>query len=143
MQARLEPTIGYEGMAVRTLQLLMRFNQDNALEEEDQKRNLNLAFESYANPRRLRDKYQKHMRLADDRWNHGAVIARARARMAELERVGQWQPNNPEDIRGFDRATTLERKVQAGQEGILVNCTVEWSTGSVWDPLLMISVFSR
>ena len=36
MQAREEPAIGYEGMTVRTLQRLMRYNEDNVLEEEDQ-----------------------------------------------------------------------------------------------------------
>ena len=51
LAARDDPTIRYDGMTSRTLNRILKFNEDNQLEVEDQLRNLNLAFESYAKPR--------------------------------------------------------------------------------------------
>ena len=143
LAARCDRTIRYDGMTSRTLNRILTFNEDNQLEVEDQLRNLNLAFESYAKARRARDEYKRidDLRYAmDDRFVNARKKAMLAQKMAELRREGLWSPDNPENLRWFDWNTTLARKNQVEQEGIIVRCAVEWSTGSIWDPLLMITV---
>ena len=118
-------------MTSRTLNRLMIFNEDNQLDEEEQKRNLNLAFESYGKARQLREESKNIENLhysMDDGFVNGRQKELYARRMAELRRDGWWSPDNPDDLRWFDTQTTLERTKQAALKGILVKCTVEWST---------------
>ena len=96
---------------------------------------LNLAFESYAKARQVRDAYRKIDNLhyaMDDRFSNARQKATLAQRMAELRREGLWSPDNPEHLRWFDWDTTLARHIQVDQEGIILRCAVEWSTGSIW-----------
>jgi len=119
------------------------FNHLNQLDNAVQMHNLNLAFESYARARQARDEYQRlnHLHYAlDDRFVNDRQRAELAREMARLERRGLWNPDNPSNLPWFDDNTTLQIRIQVEQQGVIVRCSVEWSTGSIWDPPLMINV---
>jgi len=125
------------------LRHIRAWNRENQLDGATQNSNLNHAFESYAKARTARDEYQRIQTihdLTDDRFANTRVKAELAQEMARLRREGLWSPDRPWHERWYDDATTLNRRIAVEQQGIIVRCYVEWSTGSIWDPLLMINV---
>ena len=131
----------YLPMAAERRQELIRWNRENGLNQDEQWRNVNHAFESYTRARRIYDGSnlyrENYSRL---RWD---LFQQAEANMwqdkyDELERT--WPPERTWDEAWFDEETTKARKIEGEQLGIKVECEVEWSPGIITNPLLVIKV---
>jgi hypothetical protein len=113
---------------------LKAMNKSYQLSEDQQRHNVNVAYESYARARRIRDKAVKYQ-ITRDRWDERFYQSERRKWIERLRTlIGVWEPERPEKYRWLGWEETKERRIDADRYGILVNCEVDWSTDTVDNP---------